>query len=556
MSPGALEQGNARIGRPNLKSKETRPFTYYDWILAANSIDVTKVAYLMTKKVRIAAVEEATNPIFAGMDVPELFSLSLDNITENNSRESLAPYLGQNGMYRDFLEREKADFENFRVSNAHLLDANGKLKMIELQRAKDLEGSTIMRRIPYVPGLNIYGENELGLVRLDQFTKVEVKEEDEDADDGGGDDAEGDDDLSAAPEGEADDIEGDDDEALISSEDAAKTQARQAKQDFMEKVKDVTVHIDMGEGSVQNVSLNRGRVRIKLNSGESVYRSILSTFVITKPQTSMGDVRGSIAKMTGSIPIDTPWEVKPKEKVKVPPKKLIEDQTKKQHVDESKELELHLVVTNDMIGLKFSNMDDTNVVKTLRALKFIDTPAHYTAEFKSWMGMNRYFKAMLAKGYAIPKTQLALVSQFYYDWKSKGDKAEFLFGLGSSTQQKNFYTLAHKAVPDKKMCMPYISCELHKVFLCLPTLGHPGNLSVVKKVTASNVRVRPATPALMRFFNTPSDAAAFIRTLLKTGYTLTNHNELHAEFTVLRKEIPRATKKTMEQFYDEKEPTK
>ena len=537
MSPGALEQGNARIGRPNLKETEKRPATYYDWILVADSIDVTKVAYLMTKKVRIASVEEAANPIFAELEVPELFSLSIDNIMVNNSREALAPYLGKDGMYRKFLELEKADYQAFRDSNKHLLDPNGKLKMVELTRAEDLPGSTIMRRVPYVPGLNIYGEKELGLVRRDQYTKVEVTVNEDD--EAGGDDTDGDD---------------EEDDVVTPDVDAVKNEAVQRRADFMAKVADVIVHTDVGEGVVKSVNLKKGRVGIQLQDGTRVRKSLLNTFAITKPTTSMGDVRGAIAKMAGDIPIDTPWEVKPEEKVIVPSPALLKKQKTVQHVDTSRTVELNLVVTNDMVGLEFTNLDDKKLVKTLRALKFADSPQHYFAEFKSALVMNRFFLALLAKGYAIPKPQLLLLSSFYFNWKDKGTKkAASMFGMGTAAQQKNFYVQNHKANAEKLLCTPYVSCEASHVYVCFATHGNKGNTNVVRNTQVPGVKFRQALPTLLRFFTGPSAAAAFIRSLMATGYTISNAKELHGEFTRLRREVPVATKQTMEQFYNEEE---
>lgn len=555
MSPGALEQGNSRVGRPNLKEAEKRPNTYYDWILVENSIDVTKVAYLMTKKVRIAAVEEATNPIFTGMEVPELFGLSLDNITENNSKEALEPYLGHNGMYRNFLMLEQNDYEDFRVRNPHLLDANGKLKMVELKRSQDLAESTIMRRIPYVPGLNIYGDAELGLERLDQYTKVEVKEEVEDEDGTGGDiDDEDDDDLEI--EGESEDIEDADDEEIIPTEDAAKNDAIQKKKEFMEKVEGVVVHTDAGEGAIKTVNLRRGYVRIVLHDGTRIKRSILSVFVVTKPQTSSGDVRKAIAKMAGDIPIDTPWDVPAKEKVVVvPSKQVILKQTKRQHIDNTTYINLNLIVTNDMVGLEFDDLHDKKTTKTLEAMGFKLAPKHYFAQIKTWQVMNKFFKTLVDAGYSMPKPQLLLLSNFYYKWKSMGKKADYLFGMATATQQKNFYTITHKPNPSKTTVTPYVSSEGNSVYVCLPVTGFPGNSRVISKVHVPGVRFQPALPVLQRFFTGPSAAAAFVRTLIApgSGVEISNIAELHAQFTALKREVPKATKKSMDAFFGEKE---
>jgi SNF2 family DNA or RNA helicase len=83
-TPGVLEQGNARIGRPNIKEKEGRSEIFYEWIISNKTIDVTKISYLMSKTISKAKFDEAGNSRFDTLEVPPLFSMTLDTIRASN----------------------------------------------------------------------------------------------------------------------------------------------------------------------------------------------------------------------------------------------------------------------------------------------------------------------------------------------------------------------------------------------------------------------------------------------------------------------------------------
>ena len=537
MSPGALEQGNARIGRPNIKVEETRPNTFYDWILADGTIDITKVAYLMTKKVRIAVIEEADNPLYVDLtnNIPELFKLSLDNIRTNNTESTLEPYLGNpNGVYRQFLQTEAADFENFRQTHPEILGPDGKLKMTEMKRSDNIDGSAIIRRIPYVPGLHLYGADKLGLVRLDQYLKSSEEEEIRKSLKKGGKPVT---DKAVAP--------------------TIKNGARDAYiKDFRTRAIGLYVHTDAGEGKIKDMRVSKvakPEVLVELATGEVVYLNVLAIYVVTKPQTCGEDIRGSLAKMTGDIPIDTPW-VAPDIKVTVPSEAVIEKVEKKQKSADSKTLSvaLNLVVTNDMVGLEFADpATNKKTAKILIGLKFLPSPHHAYAILKTPENMDAYFSALVTAGFAMPRPQLAAISAFYVSWTKMRKNVATLFGMAAATQQKNFYTMTHKPNPNKKTVIPYISTEDSVVYLCMPTAGIEGNKAAIK-VRVPNVKFFTAPTTLTRYFNSPSDIVAFIKRLPLIGVKLTNEKDLHKAFVKLHKEVPKGTKKTMDDFFDTK----
>lgn len=532
MSPGALEQGNSRIGRPNVKTEETRPNTFYDWIIVDNTIDFTKVAYLMTKRVRIAAVEEAGNPNFANLEIPELFSLTLDNIRENNTVETLAPYLAPDGMYRNYKECVKKDNDDFKKEHPEYLTADGKLKMARLSRSEDLPGSAYMRRLPYVPGLDIYGAKQLGLVRLDQYLRIEASSIDEDSDNE-----------------DSDIMQGDD-----TDESFAKKQAQAM---FVESVVGLDVHTEWGDGKIRGGNKLRNRVSIKMADGDLKIANVLSVFVITKPQTSGKDIRNSLAKAAGTIPIDSPADVPDVEVVQPTEKELTRA---KKGQSKLLEVSLNLVVSNDMIGLELNNPDSNRVAaQTLELLNFVPVPSYYYTKVKNPQVMLKLFKAVQAAGFSIPKNVNTNLASFYTAWTKMRANALTMFGLASSTQQKNFYVLNHKAPADPKSMEAYVTVEndatngTDTVYICMPVKGFKGNKSVVSKVHVPTIRWYMSTPQLVRYFRSPADAIKFIKILIATNHViLSNNDELHSAFTKLHKLVPKATKMTVEEFFNSK----
>ncbi len=529
LSPAALEQGNSRIGRPNVKKAETRPATYYDWISVDSSIDMTKVAYLLTKKVRIACVEEADNPVYAPLiaDMPPLFRLSLDNIAENNTRATLSEYLNpQSGMYRKYLMCVAQDYEEFRKRNPSYLTPDGKLKMVPLERSEDLEGSKIMRRVPYVPGLQLYKARDLGLVRTDDFLR-------EDVSDSGDDEEEGVD---------VDEAEVGDDLALAKAKEKARS------------VIGLPVHTEYGEGTIVGVSFGKKALSVKLNSdGRKVRVKMLSAFIITKPQTSGKDIRNLLAKASGTIPLDTPLDVQDNKKV-VPIKgkkgKVVEPVKPK-----AKQLSvsLRLVVSNDYIGLELDNEEDNkDAAKALRLMKFDDVPAHYFALLKTPQHFTRLMKAAAKIGLtpATAAIEKSLVA-FNDAWLTMGAKAKTMFTIPTMVGLRNFALMNHRPNPARKEFSAYVSVEGEDVYLCLPATGNPGNKAFAANVKASGVQIHLAAPQLIRYFKAPSDLVGFIKQLINSGIEVTNEKELHDSVKKLYQQVRKATRQEPEDWFTE-----
>jgi hypothetical protein len=234
----------------------------------------------------------------------------------------------------------------------------------------------------------------------------------------------------------------------------------------------------------------------------------------------------------------------------MPSKKVIKEVVEQETVDKHAYVSLDLLVNNDIIGLTFKDpASDKKTAKILEAMKFVPTPPNYYTKLLNPQTMLRFFKKLQASGYTMPKQQSELLANFYTKWLGMRANATSLFGMANATQQKNFYLLTHKPNPDKKMVNAFISTENGVVYLRLPSMGNKGNTTAVRNVQVSGVKFYVAKPQLTRYFNSPMEAVAFLKKLDASGLVLTNEAELHKSFGALRREIPKATKKSMEQFF-------
>lgn len=276
-TPGVLEQGNARIGRPNVKKAENRPYIYYDWIVGDRTIDVTKISYLMAKTISVAKYNEAGVARFDDLEVPPLFSMTLDTIRGMNDFDTtLVEYFEKYEKYRNALAAEYAEYRE--KNRALLFNEDGTLKMEALVRAPNLEGAKLLRRVPYVPGTELYKSEDLGLIRYDAYMRME-------------------DQLSAEEEGM------DDSEEEMSEDDDNNSEFDEERKAAI----GLAVHTDRGDGEI--VSVSRHRLTVELASGQRVKVMKLAAFVITRGATSNNDIRTALLKMVGDVPLDAPVDV-------------------------------------------------------------------------------------------------------------------------------------------------------------------------------------------------------------------------------------------------------
>jgi hypothetical protein len=277
-TPGVLEQGNARIGRPNIKNAETRSEILYDWVISNKTIDVTKISYLMAKTISRAKYEEAGNEPFDKLEVPPLFPMTLDAIMDSNDFDStMLDYYGKYEAYKQAMFEE---YRKFREENrSYLFNSSGQIRMTPATRSENLPGSKLIVRVPYVPGMELYKSEDLGVVRYDAYMRLADEEEDASDQDDGDD--------------EKEDLDNEADPSSALAEERARAIG-------------LGVHTDRGDGLI--VGVGKRNIQVELSSGEKFTMRKMAAFIITRQTTSNKDIRTQLLKMSGDVPLDTPVE--------------------------------------------------------------------------------------------------------------------------------------------------------------------------------------------------------------------------------------------------------
>lgn len=505
-TPGILEQGNARIGRPNIKNKENRPEIYYDWIISNHTIDVTKISYLMSKTISKAKFDEAGNNRFDILEVPKLFPMTLDVIMESNDfNETMADYFGK---YESFKQAVYSEYADYRVKNKDILfNADGSLKIAKLEKAPNLPGSSLMVRVPYVPGTELYKSDQLGLKRYDEFFRLELEDTEEDAED---------------------DNESADDKADVA---------------FMEeqgKAIGLACHTDKGDGEI--VRVGPRTITVLLPSGERVLVRKLSAFIITRPNTSTSDIRNQLLKLTGDVPLSKPIEVLETKLTPLMIRKMEkQERVQKRQLDkeasESVSLNLEFTIINDYLGIRMTNVDNEASVRTAQAFGFKYSPDYFAAKVPTPRHMMKLFETWAAQDFTLDGYNSLICKNAYEAFVKSGKKAIVnLFGISVKAEIQNFYRMEFKPNPDKNHINPYPLIQDNQLYIALPKAGQPGSMRAITKAKVPGVRwmLYEKGSELICFVSTKQKAAKLIQLILAQGVTIPNKVELVKQLSKLK----------------------
>lgn len=500
-TPGALEQGNSRIGRPNMKVKETRKKIYINWITADRTVDVTKMAYLFAKRISVGLFEEAGNPLYANVAEPPIFKINLKTIAESNEQTSsmLRPYYA---AYGSFKNAQFQDFKQYKLEHPEDLNEDGSVKMTPLSRASNPAGSGLMYRVPYVPGVELYGSDDLGLVRYDQLfsQNSELLENAEDEDD------------------------------VV--EDKAQ---KQLNQEEYAKVSHLSVHCEFGDCEI--MGLNKSALRVRDAQGQRHVINKLTAFVITRAQTSHKDMRTLLLQQVGDIPFKAPKpDVKANEKVKLPKK----GQKAPEVVDTALRVTLGIVLVNDFVGIEMNDVSSNPAgARALEAIGF-KTPAAYAyAEMPTALHMYNQFKKWAEKGFYFHKEYNEACKTLYAVMKTARKNAVNLTGMATTAQLTNFFRLQIKPVANPLMLCPYPMIKNHKVYLCLPLTGHPASQKAMS-VRAPGVAWAKADvgETLSVFMPSLQKLDSNMKALINSGIVINNYDELVTRRTNIQRRNP------------------
>lgn len=508
-TPGVLEQGNARVNRPELKKADRRELIWYDWIMADRTIDITKISRLISKLITNAKFD---NPDDAEYDtIPEVpvIKMTLDTIAEQNSWSDTLEEYGH--AYAKFVAVRDADYAAYK-------EEHGALSLTPIEQAPDPDDAQVIPDAPYIPGLEVVGESHLGLIRVDEYLRSDTIDEDSDADS--------------------------DVESLgVKTDDAkAKIQA------LVDALKGQKIHTELGDGIFKSLRHNNMLITVSFPNGTEAFFRTSAAFLLTKPLPkgkSVKDLQREVVGFKFSAPTAEKANIvvtdkkAAKEAVKMQKQKEIEDKKKAREVKQAAlQVELELTVTNGYLGISYWNVDNTEATNALQALGFRPTPPFIYAHVKTAPMLLKQFQLWHKKGFTLGKDKDDMGGKFkdLMQMLQSGRLKSHVSGynFASRNELRNFYRLEFKPSADSKLIKPYPIIEDGQAYIALPIRGQAGTLPATK-VKAAGIVWTKSDPSYVFYGLTPQKISEMVHKILNSGIQIMNIKELRRDFKRIQK---------------------
>jgi len=180
-APGDLEQSLARVFRPvkleidanGNRKPDPRKRVFINHVIVDETIDIFKTGNLISKWVQITKTMNADNPLYDKIpEVPEI-RLSLKNLFGGTEGVFVEELENHKNAFLTLLAVEHEDFRTFKLNNPD------KLEVKPIENAPNLEGSAILDKVPYVPGMSIYNDSDdLDLIPYNEWKRQYMLEND------------------------------------------------------------------------------------------------------------------------------------------------------------------------------------------------------------------------------------------------------------------------------------------------------------------------------------------------------------------------------------------
>lgn len=513
-NPGTLEQGNARINRPEMKKADQRPTIYYSWIITNNSIDVTKVSRLISKMIAVAKFENTDNNKYE--DVPDVpvIPMSAEAIMERNSWTDLTEYA------EAFAQLNQARFDDYKEYR----EKHGAIVLTPLKEAATPKDAAIMAEVPYVAGLEVFSGNEQGLVRVDEYLRLNANE----------------------------DEPGDGDEEQ--DEATAKTADQKRKMELADSLKGQPIHTEFGDGICKTIAFSSKMLTVALASGYQVKIRFASAFVITKKAQKGKTVREQILKaVSNHMPITAPTGiVANRMKVDNQAMRRAEQQKQQQEIEEKREqvkreveaalnVTLQFNVSNGFLGIAYYPHEESDASAALQALGFRPVEPYLFAEVKNAQQLIKQFNAWHAAGFQFDKQfektgAVDAIKDLAAVLKSGGLKSGAMnYRFSSRNQLQNFFKMELKPSSDPKRFKPYPMIEDGTAYIVMHTRGQPGAQQAIR-VKSPGIRWQHSGPCMVFYGLSADKISAKMKQILASGIQVANLGELQREFKMLKKQ--------------------
>jgi hypothetical protein len=506
-NPGTLEQGNSRVNRPELKKTEARAEIFYDWIVANRTLDITKISRLISKVIAVAKFENTDNLAYEQIEDVPVIAMNADSIQAMNDWEAnLSTYANS---YRTYKTVQAEDYAEYKAKH-------GNIKLEPVPKAESPKDAKLMVQLPYVPGLELHKAGELGLVRVDEYLRMDT--------------------LAGATEDEADEEAGE------------MTEKQKQRQKLAQALVGQPIHTEFGDGIIKSVSVRVKKVLVSLNEGGAVTCAMAASFIKTKP--IKGEARNLLLKAVGNIPVDVA-ALPPSPIMKLDAagerRRLKEKEAEEKKIAKKKaavqeiSIELYLNVSNGFLGLTYFVEEGTDDAKNVvQAHGFRPVPPHVLTQVKTGLTMRKWFDAMEAKKFTfdpkfremrVPDSFAALYQMLKSGALSKGAAN---FNFSSKNNLINFFRQESKPSTDKNAFKPYPMVEDGKAYIVMHTRGQPANMRATK-VPVPGIHWEQGADSMVYYGLDLAHTGQKIKELEASGVQIANRKELLKQFNMLKK---------------------
>lgn len=509
-NPGTLEQGNSRVNRPELKKAEARAEIFYDWIMADNTLDITKISRLISKVIAVAKFENTDNPAYE--DIPEVpvIAMNQDSIMSMNDWSSNLMTYAE--AYRDYKQVQHEDYAEYKAKH-------GNIELAPIPVAPKPKDASLMAQVPYVPGLELFNAGKLGLVRVDEYLRMDT--------------------IAGATEDEADEEGGD--ENL--------TEKQKIRMKAAEALVGQFIHTEWGDGKIKGIRMKDKKVNVSLDSGYLIRCSMAASFVMTKQLPKGTDVRALLLKSVGDMPVTD--RVKEASPIARPDNAALRRAEKEKEIEEKQKIEkkkikvedlsieLYLNVSNGFLGLTYF-VEDDKAKNAVQALGFRPAPPHILTQVKTALTLKKWFDAMQVKKFTfdskfremrVPDSFTALHKILKSGALAKGVTN---FSFSSRNNLTNFFRQESKPSTDKNAFKPYPMIEDGKAYIVMHTRGQPANMRA-SKIPVPGIHWETGADSMIYYGLDLAHTGQKIKEIMASGIQIANVKELSKQFKALKK---------------------
>ena len=560
-TPGAIEQGEARILRPNKKGPETRKNVYFDWVMVDGTTDTLKIARLMAKSAQIAKYENAGDDRYEDIGMSDdysdngerlplqVLSLSMNNIKakmkfvigdsvtgdglENTDKVPgiLYPYFQ---TMKDLARIRKEDFANYRLNHPELLNPDGTMKESPFIVEKNPKDAKLLKFVPFVEGTNLFKSDELGLERIDQFLAKSAKNEEE---------------FLRQFQNTDDD---DDSDKKKKDKDEEKSVNDEAMKAAIAKLEGQIGYCEYGECKIERISLNQNTVSIRpIGTTQRIKVTKDSCFIITSKEIKPAMLQQKILETVGFKEYSTPVEAPdPKSMTQIQRQRITEEDRKKA---EEQRIEQEKLKTEADLRINIDCIKHNGVL----GLQFLEEPGHEFAinvlQQNGFAHSAKYSRARI-KNYKMLVDLMTVVSKKGLRFKAPYDYAGAWQMIGETLKKMssanpdpdaelkvtnakmcriisdahitNMLRLEQKVTKDPELLRIYPLFSAGRVFAVMPDFAFYNAAKGIKKSTGKfNIKWESAAPSYDHYFDKPADAIAMLKRLQEVGLTILNFDE-------------------------------